>query len=155
MVFATLGTTPDPDVETATAEAEKISETSAILGGVLESLGTSSSVDVYIEWGVTTAYGSQSTPEPMKRLGKFTAYVEDLEPDTRYHYRAVAIGDEGTLDYGEDMIFTTAAEERGGGGGLNPWVVIGPILAALLIGLLVFFLSQQGFLFGGDKNRQQ
>lgn len=43
----------------------------------------------------------------MSRFGHFSCKVTDLAPATRYHYRAVAVGD-GTA-CGDDMTFTTTS----------------------------------------------
>ena len=65
------------------------------------------------DWGKTTAYGN-STPEPEGSAGSgssaklVTVFLDELEPDTTYHYRLVATNADAT-DEGADHSFTTYA----------------------------------------------
>jgi hypothetical protein len=88
-----------------TNDASGITDNSATLNGNLDDLGTTSSVDVSFEWGETTAYGDETTPESMVTTGPFSFSLPGLSPDTTYHFTAKAVGD-GT-NYGDDMSFTT------------------------------------------------
>jgi len=98
----TTGTTP-PTVTTNAASA--VSTTSATLNGNLGSLGTAASVQVSFQWGTTTGYGNETTPQPKGSVGTFSANLTTLTPGTTYHFRAKAVGD-GT-SYGNDLTFTT------------------------------------------------
>jgi hypothetical protein len=95
----------DAPPSVTTGDATDITDNSATLNGNLGDLGTALSVDVSFEWGETTAYGSETTPESMVTTGSFSSSLPDLSPDTTYHFRAKAVGD-GT-NYGDDMNFTT------------------------------------------------
>ena len=77
----------------------------ALLHGRLTDMGTSSSVDVYFEWGETTDYGSKTRVRRMTHTGRFSAVIHGLTPGTTYHFRAVA--EDGSISYGVDKIFKT------------------------------------------------
>ena len=66
-----------------------------------------------IEYGRTTAYGSNSTPQtlPAATLGSapVTSSLHDLRASTVYHYRAVATNAAGST-LGADATFTTARD---------------------------------------------
>lgn len=77
----------------------------AILYGSLDSLGTAKTVNVYLEWGETTDYGSSSKVKTIRQPRRFTTIITGLTPGTTYHFRIVAVGD--GISYGEDKSFTT------------------------------------------------
>ncbi len=129
-------TTKCVDVITVTTESESITSDSAKLGGTLEDMGAEEGVEVYFEWGTTRDYGNETEPQPMNTIGPFEAETSGLDCDTTYHFRAVAKGNKCT-DYGEDKEFTTLECPSEG---FNPWIAIGPILAAILLALLFFLL---------------
>ena len=97
-------TGPAPPVAT-TSDAAKIKTTSATLRGSLDSLGTAPTVSVSFEWGPTISYGSETTPESKTASGKYSADLDGLIPNTTYHFRAKAVGDDTA--YGADAQFTT------------------------------------------------
>jgi phosphodiesterase/alkaline phosphatase D-like protein len=99
-------TGPAPPVAT-TSDAAKIKATSATLRGSLDSLGTAPTVRVSFEWGLTTFYGSETTPESKTASGIYSADLDGLSPNTTYHFRAKAAGDDKA--YGADVQFTTSA----------------------------------------------
>ena len=99
-----FATGPAPPVAT-TVEAAKIRTTSATLRGSLDELGSGASVSVSFEWGLTTSYGNETTPESQTRSGKYSADLDGLTPNTTYHFRAKAVGDDTA--YGADAQFTT------------------------------------------------
>ena len=89
----------------------------------MANLGTDTSVQVSFVWGLTTAYGNETTPEtvslPVSLPRAFSFDLSGLSPGTTYHYKAKAVG---SIAYGIDMTFTTAGEagqagEPGVGGG--------------------------------------
>jgi len=97
-------TGPAPPVVT-TSDAANIKTTSATLRGSLDDLGSAANVSVSFEWGPTTSYGSETTPESKTETGKFSADLSGLAPNTTYHFRAKAVGDD--IAYGADAQFTT------------------------------------------------
>ena len=90
----------------ATEAATNVSPISATLNGYLASLGTSSSVQVSFEWGTTTSYGFETTPQSMSGPGSFSFNLTGLTDKTTYHFRAKAVG-AGTTP-GSDMTFTAS-----------------------------------------------
>jgi len=101
------GATTPPTVSTSTAT--NIASTSATLNGNLGSKGTASTVYASFEYGPTTAYDNETTPQAMTTTGPFSFNLTGLSPDTLYHCRAKAVGD-GT-SYGSDRSFTTLPTE--------------------------------------------
>ena len=89
-----------------TIAAWPVGPKSAVVWGWLTDMGGAKSVKVYFQWGKTTVYGSQTGQQTMKHPGIFFAIITGLTPGTRYHFRAVAVGD-GT-SYGWDESFTTS-----------------------------------------------
>src|SRR5690606_5237617 len=100
---------PDEPAEITTTAASAIGSSSATLGLNLASLGSAASVEAYMEWGPTTAYGSTTARKAVSRTGASSFAVSGLTPATTYHFRAVAVGD-GTA-YGSDLTFTTVAAD--------------------------------------------
>jgi phosphodiesterase/alkaline phosphatase D-like protein len=98
----TTSTTP-PSV--TTGSATEAHSTSATLNGIIDSLGTAGSVEVSFEWGLTTAYGSETTPGSKTTTGDFNATLTNLSPNITYHFRAKATGH--GIACGADMMFTT------------------------------------------------
>jgi hypothetical protein len=103
MSFTTSTTAPTVTTNVAT----DVATTSATLNGNLASLGTADNVTVSFEWGLTTAYGSGTSPVLMNATGTFAADLTGLTANTTYHFRAVAAG-VGTSN-GDDMSFTTSS----------------------------------------------
>ena len=98
--------TTGPALSVATTNnATEIKTTSATLRGSLDSLGTAPTVSVSFEWGLTTSYGIETTPESKTASGKYSADLDGLSPNTTYHFRAKAVGDDKA--YGADAQFTT------------------------------------------------
>jgi hypothetical protein len=108
--------TPEPSV--TTNPAGNVTTSSATLNGYLDSLGTASWVMVSFEWGLTTGYGSETTPGNLTGTGPFADNLSGLSPATTYHFRAKATGN-GT-SYGQDGSFTLA--EAGNSPPLQPYL---------------------------------
>ncbi|GAI74549.1 unnamed protein product, partial [marine sediment metagenome] len=89
-----------------TNDATNITTKSATLNGNLDNRGTASTVYVSFEYGLTTAYGSETTPQAMTTTGPFSFPLTGLSPNTTYHVRAKAVG--GSTSYGLDKSFTTS-----------------------------------------------
>lgn len=72
-------------------------------------------VRVKFEWGLTTDYGNETSPSPPifnttpAEQKVIIQTIEDLEPNTVYHYRAIAYTDDITV-VGDDQTFTTSIE---------------------------------------------
>lgn len=98
---------PPPQVETDAATG--VTARTATLMGDLTSLGGYTSADVYFQWGLTDAYGNDTTAVTKTVTGTFGAFISGLEPLTVYHFRAVAGYDMEEV-CGIDRTFTTAEE---------------------------------------------
>jgi phosphodiesterase/alkaline phosphatase D-like protein len=97
---------PSGPPSVVTVAAWPLGPRTALLWGRLTDMGTASSVEVYFEWGKTTGYGFETRHQTVKHPRIFVAILTNLTPGTRYHFRAVAVGN-GT-SYGDDKSFTTA-----------------------------------------------
>jgi len=104
-----------PEIDTL--DAKDITHDSTRLRGELIDTGYWNVVDCYFQWGKTTSYG-KTTPKVRLYEGDegetfYAELLHQLEPDTTYHFRAVAItvGVNGELKgYGSDRSFTTEKE---------------------------------------------
>ena len=93
--------------QVTTGEAASISLTAATIHGALLDLGTAPDVDVYFEYGPTTAYVSSTALQNMITPGSISANLSGLLPNTTYHLRVVADGGIHGVAFGADMNFTT------------------------------------------------
>lgn len=92
-----------PDV--ITEQATEINKESAILNGFVNvATGVK---DIYFEYGLTQAFGSQTVMLKQSLVGNFSKIISGLTPGTKYFYRSVAEIN-GTKIEGEIMSFTTA-----------------------------------------------
>lgn len=91
----------------STVSAKRTSPGTAIFIGGLTSLNTDSSATLYFEYGLTTAYGSNTIlPVTLNKIGVFTGNAVGLASNTTYHYRAKAVGSpSGNVVYGSDMTY--------------------------------------------------
>ncbi len=104
--YVTSPAYPEPTAPSVTTNAAtSVEQTTAVLNGYLEDLGSAGSVTVYFEWGTTAAYGNEIEVGSQTSEGSFTFALADLAPNTTYHFRVKVVGD-GT-NYGVDMTFTT------------------------------------------------
>jgi len=91
-----------------TGTASGVSTSTAVVSGAVNPAGAS--VNVFFEFGTTTAYG-QSTPpqktDPNNAATPFAASLTGLPAGTTIHYRAVAASDFGKF-VGGDQTLTTA-----------------------------------------------
>jgi hypothetical protein len=91
-----------------TGSASSITSNSATLGGTLTGLGSSPTVYVSFEYGLTTAYGSTTPPQAMSATGAFSAPITGLSTSTTYNFRA-KVTDGATTVNGSNATFTTTA----------------------------------------------
>jgi uncharacterized repeat protein (TIGR01451 family) len=81
---------------------------SATLYGEITDDGGDPYLEVWFQYGKTTAYGYETSHQTKYGPGEFTATISGLENCTTYHYRAVAKHKNyNDIKYGEDKIFTT------------------------------------------------
>lgn len=106
-------TVTPPEVMTNAASA--VGSSSATLNGQADPNG--STTTAWFEWGMTTSYGTSTSPQGMGAGTSFASYSQDLsglDCNTTYHYRAIADNAGGTVP-GLDTSFTTAACPVGSG----------------------------------------
>jgi hypothetical protein len=94
-----------------TVSASNIAQTSARLNGYLNSTGNTSgaypiTTDVWFEWGPTTGLGYSTTHQSLSFPATFSEFLPNLQPGTRYFYRAMAQNNLGTA-VGATYFFTT------------------------------------------------
>jgi hypothetical protein len=87
------------------------SVTGNALSGTVETNGTST--DVSVEYGLTTAYGSSTTPVTVTGSGSrpFNFSLPNLTPGETYHYRVVATNADGTVRTADDTFVAAALPE--------------------------------------------
>lgn len=69
----------------------------------------------WIEYGLTTSYGYETSPEPLQAVSQalpVTGQLVGLEPGTQFHYRVVAQQGSGTPSTGADQSFFTEPATR-------------------------------------------
>jgi uncharacterized repeat protein (TIGR01451 family) len=80
----------------------------ATLYGEITDDGGDPYLEVWFQYGKTTAYGYETPHQTKYGPGEFSAAVSGLENCTTYHYQAVAKHQNyNDIKYGEDKIFTT------------------------------------------------
>jgi len=80
----------------------------ATLYGEITDDGGDPYLEVWFQYGKTTAYGYETPHQTKYGTGEFTATISGLENCTTYHYRAVAKHQNyNDIKYGEDKVFTT------------------------------------------------
>lgn len=92
-----------------TLAANGVDFSSAQVNGKVNAKGNS--VGVGFEYGLSTAYGTTVTANPVSLSSNtdvnVSASLSDLSPNTTYHFRVFTIGDNPA--YGEDLTFTTGS----------------------------------------------
>ncbi len=103
--------TPKP--KAITLSATTVASSSAMLKGIINP--NTNVTNVYFEYGTTENYGATTNNQDVGSGDvdvTVDATVDGILADTLYHYRIVAVNDNGT-NYGEDMTFTTLSEATG------------------------------------------
>lgn len=99
-----IGSTTVPSI--TTNDASGVSQTGAVLHGTLTGLGGYSPVYVSFEYGLTTAYGSNTVDQSRGATGSFQASISELSVGQTYHFRA-RVRYDGSYVYGTDNTFNT------------------------------------------------
>ena len=89
-----------------TNDATAVAANSATLNGYLSDLGTSTSAQVYFQYGTTLALTSTTPPSTLTAPSAFSFPLSGLLANTTYYFRAVAQAG-GTTAYGTVKSFTT------------------------------------------------
>ena len=76
----------------STGSYTTIGTDSAVLDGRLESMGSASEVEVYLEWGIDENYGNETYAGVLSGTGSFSVEITNLEPEKEYYYRAAVVG---------------------------------------------------------------
>jgi phosphodiesterase/alkaline phosphatase D-like protein len=102
--------TSAPAAPTVTTDAAtRVLQDGATLNGTVNA--NNADTTVTFEYGLTTAYGSTVTADQSPVIGSadtpVSAAISGLTVNTLYHYRAVGVNANGTVN-GADMIFTTS-----------------------------------------------
>jgi hypothetical protein len=104
MSFATSALGPSVSGESVS----DVGSTSAVLEGRVNPNGSATSY--FFQYGTSSAYGS-STPSESVGTGSqavgLQARLEELTPETTYHFRVVATNEDGEIEDGPDSTFST------------------------------------------------
>jgi hypothetical protein len=116
--------------------ANNITTTSATITCSVISLNSATTVDVFFEWGAKSSYGNTTPVEKLTKPGTFSANLENLTPNTTYHFRGKADGGTPGMAFGSDVTFTTLK----GPAGFPVWPVASIAAAILIVAFAVFFV---------------
>ncbi len=97
-----------------TGSATNVSITGATLTGQAANPDVQTA-SVFFKYGTTTAYGSQTAPQPLSASSgstSFSAGLGGLKPGTKYHFALVVVNPDGTA-VGSDQSFATRGPSLG------------------------------------------
>lgn len=115
-----------------------LSSSSILLTGTLDDLHGEASLDVSFEWGATSAYGNETTPEAISSTGLVSASIDATTLDdfhttgNTYHFRVKAT-DGVTTWYGDDRQFAVLLLM-----GSDPYVIDNEMTDGTLTDVVVF-----------------
>ena len=141
VTFVTVGTPPT----VLTSQVSYITNTSAILGGNVTSIGTSSTMASGVCWSTRAnpTINDNKTTDGIG-YGLFRSSIAGLRPGVTYHYRAYATNYSGT-SYGDDLTFVTTttglSDEKISSISLYPNPAIDELQIKNLDGVAIFTLS--------------
>jgi hypothetical protein len=101
-------TTYAPGLKVSTGMASNVTGQSATFNGVLSSLGSGSTANVWFEYGTDTTFGSSTPQQIVGMPGNFSQNVGRLQPGMTYYYRAAAFSN-GYNTYGQYSTFQTTS----------------------------------------------
>ena len=134
-------------VSVITESATNITETTAVLNGDLASMGDSKEVQVWFEWGTTTAYGNAQPPQTYAYPAAFNCSIPKLSKGTTYHYKAVGLAPgKGSKVYGIDRVLTTSAHSNPAPSNDNLfiiWIFVMAVIVILIILLIILLASRR------------
>lgn len=121
-----------------TLYATALSSSSIVLTGTLDDLHGEASLNVSFEWGATSSYGNETTPETFSATGLVSASISSsgltdfhTAGDT-YHFRVKATDGVDTW-YGDDRQFAVLLVK-----GLDPYAIDNEMTDGTLTNLMVF-----------------
>lgn len=147
----TFTTVANSRITVTTLPATGISSNSAILNGSLNSLGNTTAVQVWFEYGTTADYGNSTEMQTMNSPGSFSSSVTGLAAGRTYYYRTVALNPTagGRSVPGPATMFTTNYSSGGGGSGPIPgetpafiWFIMGGFVLVIII-LIILLASRR------------
>src|SRR2546425_2068511 len=102
----TTGSDTTASLRVATGDASAVSSTSAELRGLINPAGATATA--WFEWGSTSSSMNQTTAQTFtgSQPLDYSSALSNLQPNTRYYFRAVAEGSSGTV-HGDVKMFTT------------------------------------------------
>ncbi|MDQ6938264.1 MAG: hypothetical protein M3140_11240 [Actinomycetota bacterium] len=109
--FKTTGPAP---ADVATGPATLLTSQGATVTGLITPHGAATGY--YFDYGLTNAYGGQTSPRGTVPAGNVTVSVafplNGLAPGTTFHYRLVAVHGSNVFSYGGDQTFMTLPNPR-------------------------------------------
>ena len=113
-IFTTVGKS---SISVSASPATSISNSTAILNGMLQSLGNTSRAQVWFEYGTTADYGNSTEMQTMDYPGQFSSPVSGLAHGRTYYFRAVALNPTagGRSVYSPATSFNTSGSGPGPG----------------------------------------
>ncbi len=96
-----------PTFTTEDADYTSPGTATATLNGNISSLGVATDCYGYFEWGYTTSYGNETTPQTLNATGDFDDSISGFLRNTTIHYRAVIKVGATTVN-GSDQTFLIA-----------------------------------------------
>jgi uncharacterized repeat protein (TIGR01451 family) len=96
-----------------TNAATNVFSNQATLNGYLYNTNTSGTAYVWFQWGTSTSYGFESFHQSMNYSASFSQNINNVNPNTTYHFRAVAQDNYGNISYGQDMSFYSNGYNNG------------------------------------------
>lgn len=129
--------------------ATNVYDTQASLNGYIS--GGSYNTQVWFQYGSTQSYGYVTDTQQMNYSGSVSMNVYNLQPNTNYHYRMIALDTNGQKIYGQDIAFYTSSNGNGGNGNNSGGLPTGSTRSLILteiqqmITLLTQILSQLNY----------
>lgn len=109
--------------------------THATINAQVASVGKASDFYVFLQWGESTAYGTNTADQILGGIGAYLSNITHFEPTGTHHFRAgIRVG--GVYSYGADSIFSTGTTPIAAGYAITWWGVLLAIIAGLVTGVL-------------------
>ncbi len=135
-IFSTVS---NSTLAVSTYPVTAVTTSSAILNGYLQDIGTTSTAQVWFEYGITADFGNTTDMQMLNRSSAFSSVVTGLAAGRTYYYRAVALNPTG----GGRSVNGTVTSFVTPGGGPTPtpatgvpffvWLIIGGFVIVIII----------------------
>jgi len=139
-IFSTVS---NSTLAVATYPVTSVTTSSAILNGYLQDIGTTSTAQVWFEYGITADFGNTTNMQMLNRSSAFSTVVTGLAPGRTYYYRAVALNPTGG---GRSVNGTISSFVTPGSGPTPPpvpgvptfiWLIIGGFVIVIVIVIIL------------------